>query len=147
MRRAAFFLALDSFGHGGTLARAGLFLVMYQSFARPRAVLWQMFLVTAAIIYACTGMAYLLSQARALALSMRLPGSPLARLPAPDVTVPRPGRHLQGMPVGPALGAIIAAACTCLGRPLRTPCRTACSNCVPVTGLPASRLYQHWPTA
>ena len=64
--RPAFFLALDSFGHGGTLARAGLFLLMYQSFARPRAVLWQMYLVTAAIIYACTGMAYFLSQVQAL---------------------------------------------------------------------------------
>ena len=36
--------------------------VMYQSFAQPRAVLWQMYVVTAAIIYACMGIAYTLSQ-------------------------------------------------------------------------------------
>ena len=34
---------------------------MYQSFARPHAVLCQ-YLVTAAIIHACTGMAHFLSQ-------------------------------------------------------------------------------------
>ena len=61
--RAAYFLALDLLGNCGTLARALLYMVMYTSFAQPRAVLWQMYVVTAAVIYACTGTAYFLSQA------------------------------------------------------------------------------------
>ena len=35
---------------------------MYYSFAQPRAVIWQMYLCTVAIVYACTGTAYLMSQ-------------------------------------------------------------------------------------
>jgi hypothetical protein len=35
---------------------------MYYSFAQPRAVVWQMYAVTAAISYCCTGTAYMLSQ-------------------------------------------------------------------------------------
>lgn len=46
----------------GMLLRCGVYLIMYYSFSQPRAVLWQMYLVTCAIYYACTGMAYLLSQ-------------------------------------------------------------------------------------
>jgi hypothetical protein len=37
---------------------------MYYTFSQPRAVVWQMYVVTAAIYYACTGVAYTLSQAR-----------------------------------------------------------------------------------
>ena len=37
-------------------------MVMYYSFAQPRAVIWQMYLCTVAIVYACTGTAYFLSQ-------------------------------------------------------------------------------------
>lgn len=37
-------------------------MVMYYSFAQPRAVIWQMYLCTVAIVYACTGTAYLMSQ-------------------------------------------------------------------------------------
>jgi hypothetical protein len=39
-----------------------VYLVMYYTFSQPRAVVWQMYVVTAAIYYACTGMAYTLSQ-------------------------------------------------------------------------------------
>ena len=60
--RLAYFLALDLLGNFGTLARALLYMVMYTSFAQPRAVLWQMYFVTAAVIYACMGTAYFLSQ-------------------------------------------------------------------------------------
>lgn len=45
----------------GTLLRSGCFLTMYYSFAQPRAVVWQMYVVTVAISYCCTGFAYMLS--------------------------------------------------------------------------------------
>ena len=38
--------------------------VMYYSFAQPRAVPWQMYLVTVAIMYCCTGTAYFIGQVR-----------------------------------------------------------------------------------
>lgn len=60
--RFAFFLAQDTFDHTGTLLKSGLYMVMYYSFAQPRAVIWQMYLCTVAIVYACTGTAYLMSQ-------------------------------------------------------------------------------------
>ena len=68
--RFAFFLALDTFDHTGTLLKSLLYMVMYYSFAQPRAVIWQMYLCTAAIVYACTGTAYLLSQVRQHALTL-----------------------------------------------------------------------------
>ena len=48
-------------------------LLEYQSFTRLRAVLWQMYLVTAAIINACTGMAYFLSQVQLTCWTLCLP--------------------------------------------------------------------------
>jgi len=60
--RFAFFLAQDTFDHTGTLLKSLLYMVMYYSFAQPRAVIWQMYLCTVAIVYACTGTAYLMSQ-------------------------------------------------------------------------------------
>ena len=60
--RLAFFVALDVFDHLGLILRSAIYMVMYYSFAQPRAIIWQMYLVTYAIMYACTGMAYLLSQ-------------------------------------------------------------------------------------
>ena len=65
MRRFAFFLAQDTFDHTGTLLKSLLYMVMYYSFAQPRAVIWQMYLCTVAIVYACTGTAYLMSQVSA----------------------------------------------------------------------------------
>eukprot|EP00775_Hariotina_reticulata_P010763 gene10763-10919_t len=73
LNKLAYFWALDTWGHtdagtcllyclAGMLLRCGVYLIMYYSFSQPRAVLWQMYLVTCAIYYACTGMAYLLSQ-------------------------------------------------------------------------------------
>ena len=60
--RFALFLAKDTFDHNGTLLKSLLYMVMYYSFAQPRAVIWQMYLCTVAIVYACTGTAYLMSQ-------------------------------------------------------------------------------------
>lgn len=51
----------------GLLLRCAVYLSMYYSFSQPRAVLWQMYMVTCAIYYACTGMAYVLSQVRLVA--------------------------------------------------------------------------------
>ena len=42
--------------------RASIYFVMYYSWASPRAVIWQMLLVSIAITYCCTGLAYVLSQ-------------------------------------------------------------------------------------
>ena len=86
LNRPAYFLALDSLDHGGTLLRSAVYLAAWYSFASPRAVVWQMYLVTAAIVYACTGQAYLLSQARAAATSGHVPaagkGTQRVRVPA-----------------------------------------------------------------
>ncbi|KAL6776445.1 hypothetical protein ACKKBG_A21155 [Auxenochlorella protothecoides x Auxenochlorella symbiontica] len=62
LNRLAFFLALDSVDAVLSLIHSAVYLVMWYSFAVPRAVVWQMYAVTAATVYACTGMAYLLSQ-------------------------------------------------------------------------------------
>ncbi|DBA93405.1 TPA: hypothetical protein ACH3X2_003675 [Trebouxia sp. C0005] len=62
LNKFAFFLAQDTFDHTGTLLKSLLYMVMYYSFAQPRAVIWQMYLCTVAIVYACTGTAYLMSQ-------------------------------------------------------------------------------------
>lgn len=62
LNRLAYFLALDTFDHTGTVMRSAIYFVMYYSFASPRAVIWQMLLVSIAITYCCTGIAYLLSQ-------------------------------------------------------------------------------------
>ncbi|KAK9815422.1 hypothetical protein WJX72_003407 [[Myrmecia] bisecta] len=62
LNKLAYFLALDTFDHSGTLMRSAVYLILYYSFAQPRAVIWQMYLVTVGIVYACTGTAYLLSQ-------------------------------------------------------------------------------------
>ena len=62
--RLAFFVALDIWDHLGIILRSAIYMIMYYSFAQPRAIIWQMYLVTYAIMYACTGMAYLLSQVK-----------------------------------------------------------------------------------
>lgn len=58
---------------------------MYYSFAQPRAVIWQMYLCTVAIVYACTGTAYLMSQVSAVWTPPFLLVSPAF---APDSTFP-----------------------------------------------------------
>lgn len=60
--RLAYFVAEDTFGHIGSLVRSLVYLVMYYTFAQPRAVAAEMYLVTAGIVYCCTGTAYFLSQ-------------------------------------------------------------------------------------
>ncbi|KAL4449383.1 hypothetical protein ABPG77_007027 [Micractinium sp. CCAP 211/92] len=62
LNRLAHFLALETFDHSGTVMRSTIYFVMYYSFASPRAVIWQMLLVSVAITYCCTGVAYVLSQ-------------------------------------------------------------------------------------
>lgn len=61
LHRGAFFCALDVFDLMGSCVRVGAYLVMWVSFASPRAVLWQLYLVAVALFYACTGTAYVLS--------------------------------------------------------------------------------------
>lgn len=63
LNRLAHFLALDCVDAALALMHSAVYLVMWYSFAVPRAVVWQMYAVTAATVYACTGTAYLLSQA------------------------------------------------------------------------------------
>eukprot|EP00878_Enallax_costatus_P017893 GHUV01018805.1.p1 GENE.GHUV01018805.1~~GHUV01018805.1.p1 ORF type:complete len:110 (+),score=9.55 GHUV01018805.1:1472-1801(+) len=46
----------------GMVLRCAVYLAMYYSFSQPRAVIWQLYLITCAIYYACAGMAYVLSQ-------------------------------------------------------------------------------------
>ena len=60
--RLAYFCAEDTFGQIGTLVRSLMYLVMYYTFAQPRAAALQMYLVTVAIVYCCSGTAYFLSQ-------------------------------------------------------------------------------------
>ena len=62
--RLAYFLAEDTFGHIGSLVRSLVYLITYYTFAQPRAAAAQMYLVTVAIVYCCTGTAYFLSQVR-----------------------------------------------------------------------------------
>lgn len=62
LNRLSHFLALETFDHVGTVLRSTTYFVMYYSFASPRAVIWQMLLVSMAITYSCTGLAYVLSQ-------------------------------------------------------------------------------------
>lgn len=51
----------STLAHAGMLLRCATYLALYWSFAQPRAVLWQMYLVTLALSYCCTGIAYVLS--------------------------------------------------------------------------------------
>lgn len=45
----------------GIIVRPLVYLVLYYSFAQPRAVAWRMYLVSIAIMYCCNGIGYLLS--------------------------------------------------------------------------------------
>lgn len=62
LNRLAFFLALDTVGAAVALVHAAVYLFMWLSFAVPRAVVAQMYAVTVAAVYACTGTSYLLTQ-------------------------------------------------------------------------------------
>lgn len=57
----AYFVALDAFDCVGLCIRAAAYLLMWTSFASPRAVLWQLYLVAVGLTYACTGASYVLS--------------------------------------------------------------------------------------
>lgn len=42
--------------------RCAVYLISYQTTSQPRAVVWQLYVVTCAIYYSCQGQAFLLSQ-------------------------------------------------------------------------------------
>lgn len=94
------------------MLRSAVYLSAWHSFASPRAAVWQMYLVTAAIVYACTGQAYLLSQvmepspAGLHAAAVPLTSTLVARQPSP-AGLPRVAQHagfarwgLEGFVVG-----------------------------------------------
>lgn len=60
--RLSFFLALDTVDVAAALVHSAVYLIMWYSFAVPRAVVLQMYVVTVVTVYTCTGMSYLLSQ-------------------------------------------------------------------------------------
>lgn len=46
----------------GMVLRSAVYLIMYYTYSQPRAVVWQLYVVTCGIFYACQGQAFLLSQ-------------------------------------------------------------------------------------
>jgi hypothetical protein len=46
----------------GMVLRCAVYLIMYYTYSQPRAVVWQLYVVTCAIYYSCQGQAFLLSQ-------------------------------------------------------------------------------------
>ena len=68
--RLAFFLAVDSYGHYATLMRALAYLLPWYLLAFPRAPFWRLALPCVGMVYACQGLAYLLSLVRAPLLLM-----------------------------------------------------------------------------
>jgi hypothetical protein len=50
----------------GMVLRCAVYLIMYYTYSQPRAVVWQLYMVTCAIYYSCQGQAFLLSQVRGL---------------------------------------------------------------------------------
>ena len=88
VRRLAFFLAVDTYGHYATVMRALAYLLPWYMLAFPRAPLWRLALPCAGMVYACTGLAYLLSLVlRPPCLNARLWGHSIAMrmaiVPAP----------------------------------------------------------------
>jgi len=61
MNRLSFFVAKDMVDHFGTVVKPALYMAMYYAFAQPRMDWTTAYLVTVAITYCCTGIAYLLS--------------------------------------------------------------------------------------
>lgn len=48
----------------GMFLRSAVYLIMYYTYSQPRAVVWQLYVVSCAIYYSCQGQAFLLSQVR-----------------------------------------------------------------------------------
>eukprot|EP00854_Cymbomonas_tetramitiformis_P031463 gene31463-39574_t len=63
----SFFAALDTFDYTGVVIKPAVFLALYYTFTQPRGDLFAYYLVTACIVYCCTGLAYLLSLTQELA--------------------------------------------------------------------------------
>jgi hypothetical protein len=57
----------------GMVLRCAVYLIMYYTYSQPRAIVWQLYVVTCAIYYSCQGQAFLLSQVGFLAVY--LPGA------------------------------------------------------------------------
>ena len=64
MRRLAFFLAVDFYGLYAVVMRALAYLIPWYMLAFPRAPFLRMAAPCAGMVYACTGLAYLLSLVR-----------------------------------------------------------------------------------
>jgi len=80
LNKLAYFTALDVFDLGGLIIKCAVYLAAWYAFASPRAVVWQMYAVTLAIAYCCTGMAYWLSQIAATPETAQLAAAILALL-------------------------------------------------------------------
>jgi hypothetical protein len=62
--------------------RCAVYLISYQTTSQPRAVVWQLYVVTCAIYYSCQGQAFLLSQVGVtLVCKMRGAQQPLTDMP------------------------------------------------------------------
>ena len=62
LSRLAYFFALDTFGHIGSLFRATCYIVPWSWYAQPRTKFGDMLLISVFVVYSCTGMGYFLSQ-------------------------------------------------------------------------------------
>jgi len=87
LNQVAYFLALDVFDAIGAMLRSSVYLITWCSFSNPKAVIWQLFLVTTALYYACVGTGYALSLALGsasaqLAAVVTLVATLVARQPA-----------------------------------------------------------------
>jgi ABC-type multidrug transport system ATPase subunit len=80
LNKLSYFTALDFFDLGGLIIKCAVYLAAWYAFASPRAVVWQMYAVTLAIAYCCTGMAYWLSQIAATPETAQLAAAILALL-------------------------------------------------------------------
>lgn len=80
LNKLAYFTALDVFDFGGLVVKCAVYLAAWYGFASPRAVIWQMYAITLAVAYCCTGMAYWLSQIAATTETAQLAAAVLALL-------------------------------------------------------------------
>lgn len=70
LSKQAYFWALDLWSYVGMVLRCGVYLIMYYTYSQPRAVVWQLYVITMAIYFACQGQAFLLSQVRRMPMAL-----------------------------------------------------------------------------
>ena len=63
LNKLAYYCATALFGDVGSILKGLCYLSLYYSYAQHRALFGEMFLVTAAVIYSCSGFGYLFSKA------------------------------------------------------------------------------------